>query len=73
LKVSLLTPYGSGVEECFTMPVDLDSGGYLVVTSAAGMQEPDYHEVLNIKVLDPMFDDSNKKIEEAHIKKSEWI
>jgi len=61
LKVSILSPYGLGLEPCFEMPADLEQGGYLVVSSSSTTPQTDYHEILNIKVLDPMFEDLNTK------------
>ena len=55
------------------MKVDLDQGGYLAVSGSAGMQYIDYHEIMSIRVMDPMFDDSNKLMEEKHKKKAQRV
>ena len=72
LSVSILSPYGIAPEHCFDLPVNLDNGGYLAISSSAGMNS-DYHEIMSIRVMDPMFDDSNKLLDEKHKKKAERV
>jgi len=73
LSVSVLSPYGITPEKCFDMKVNLDNGGYLAVSGSAGMQNLDYHEIMSIWIMDPMFDDSNRLMDEKHKKKAERV
>ena len=69
----MLSPFGITTEECFTIPVDLDKGGYLAVTGSAGMMHFDYHEIMSIRVMDPMLEDNNRLLDEKHKKKAEKV
>ena len=64
--MSLQPPNGGPLVECFSIPVNLDNGGYLMVSGRSGQNEPDAHKLKMIRVMDPMVKDLNQHVEDAH-------
>ena len=44
-RVSLQPPNGGPLVECFSIPVNLDAGGYVMVSGRSGQNEPDAHKL----------------------------